>query len=355
MGSISRIKKRKEWLMHRIEKQIRRLSRKKKNHYSIGKTGMKRGIKNIPNILKLPSRFSLIENTVETVNFFSNVFDEINKSYLKSWIAFDMGDTEYVTPDAIMYLIAILRNSRKIKTLKIKCSGNIPNNKEAADLINRIGFYDYVKAISIPLKSRDVDRIQILEGYESNGQVTSTICDFVCEKLNSNSILSTKRLYPMLVELMTNVKQHAYGDKLGSMNPKWYIYVENHEEVIKFIFLDTGLGIPNTIRKNWIERIKDIFGKIIGEVDDASYMEAALKGEFRTETKQGYRGKGLPEIYNAILNEQSRLCELTLLSGHGMCMVENDQVIHKKYVDGSFDGTMFVWSYKKGEITDGRN
>lgn len=340
-------RKKKNWLIRHKNKRMRQLHRRKYNHYSLpkGKVKIVRKRK-VPYVLEVPKFFSLSNNIDETVDFFDGVFDIIKKCEKGNTLFFNLSNVEKVTPDAIMYLIAVICNAKLLNALRIHCSGNMPTNNEARDVFEKAGFYNFVKANSRIEKAKDTERIRIIRGDGVNGETTSTICDFVNSKINSSSVLPTKRLFSMLIEMMANVKQHAYKDSSGTMIPRWYIYVENCEKEIRFIFLDSGVGIPNTIRKNWKERIKDFWG---ADKDDPTYIEAALLGEFRTETKQGFRGKGLPEIYAAVTDVNNRIGNMTIISGHGRCDVCRNNVIHKEYISDEFDGSLFMWNFVKGE------
>ena len=150
---------------------------------------------------------------------------------------------------------------------------------------------------------------------------------------------------------MTNVKQHAYHSENGNMSSRWYVYAENCEKFVQLVFLDTGVGIPSTIRKNWSEKLKDgIKGLLGGDVDDPRYIEAAFNGEFRTETRQGNRGKGLPEIKEAIIALDSSLNNLKIVSGHGICTINKAGINGGQYIDTAFEGALFMWCFEKEGI-----
>ncbi len=343
---VTRRNKKKKWFDNRNKKRMRQLSRQKRERYSnpSGKTPKHKGS---PYFLRVPDDFSILNNASETIKFFSDVFEMINVCSIQDSIFFDMENTKNVTPDAIMYLIAVINNTRRVRTLKISCKGNIPLSPSARKLIESVGFYNYVKPLRTFAEPKDSERIKILHGEDPNGETTSQLCDFVNDKINSKSMLETKRLYPILVELMTNVRQHAYKGFAGTLQPRWYTYAENRDKDIRFVFLDTGQGIPNTVRKDWAERIRDLFGDVAGNSGDSDYIEAALKGDFRTETNQRFRGKGLPEVYNSVISSEGRLTELSIISGHGKCYVSCDGSIEKEYMDNPFEGTLFMWSFRK--------
>lgn len=337
-------KSKKQWLIRRQRKIMRRLSRKKKNHYkNPEKCSHKKRKKQCYN-LKAPKVFCIKENNEDSMEFFSLVFDTIKKCQKGEALFFDLSDIEIVEPGAIMYLIAVINNTRRIQMLNIKCSGNMPNDVQAKAQFERVGFYNYVNALKKTVETKDSERIRILHGKESNVEITSSICDFVNEKCGSSNLLLTKRLYPMLVELMTNVKQHAYHKDMGTMNPNWYVYVENHSRYLEFVFLDTGKGIPTTVRKNWAEKL---IGAIGLDKADTAYISAALRGKFRSETKEGHRGKGLPEIFNASINPDSRIKELVIVSGGGLCKVERAGNIKEQNTVKNIEGTLFSWKFEK--------
>lgn len=343
----------KEWKKRKQDKIMRQ--RRRRNKGKRIKAKIKQGTKTKRRIeykVVAPTYLSLVDNPEETTVFFKTVFEAINKSKRGQSIFFDLSSVTQVTVDAIMYLIAVINNSRVINQLEIVCRGNVPIDNDANSMFEDVGFYKYVRRI-IPSKknNKPVDRIKIAYGKESDGKITSSICDFVNGKINSTNNLPTKRLYPMLIELMTNVKHHAYNDKNGNMSARWYVYVEDGNDGIRFVFLDTGVGIPATIRKNWSERIRDGLKGIIGEdSDDSIYIEAALNGEFRTETKQENRGKGLPEIKNAVLSKDNRLADMKIFSGHGICTINRAGHVEKQYIETAFEGTLFMWCFEKEVI-----
>jgi len=346
-------KKKAERNKRRQDKIMRRLRRKNKRKRIKTKGKQDINIKRrAEHKVVSPGHLSLVDNSEETAFFFKMVFEAISKCKKGQSIFFDLSSVTTVTVDAIMYLIAVINNSRVIKQLDIICRGNVPTNMQASAMFEDVGFYNYVRRINSSKKrNKKDDRIKIVNGKEADGEITSSICDFVNEKIKSADNLATKRLYPMMVELMTNVKQHAYHDRNNNMSARWYAYAEDCKKNIKFVFLDTGVGIPATIRKNWSERIREgIKGIIGGDSDDPTYIEAALNGEFRTETKQEHRGKGLPEIKNAIISADNRLNDLKIVSGHGICTINRFGWIERQFLETAFEGTLFMWYFDKEAI-----
>lgn len=287
--------------------------------------------------VEAPVRFGMMDNIDETLQFFSNVRDTLKRLKVNDKIYFDLSKVEVVSADAIMYLIATIRNTKRINALRIRCSGNAPINPEARKKFEQSGFYDYVSS-SVKTNKTYADHIKIKAGKEAEPELAGEICDFV-HSLTSLDILGTKFLFSMIIELMTNTKQHAYNS-LSSMENNWYVYVENREESLKFVFLDTGVGIPKTIRTKFGEKIISILSN-----SDAYFIASALRGEFRSETRLEYRGKGLPEIYNRITS--AKIENFAIVSGQGKCVVDEFGNIVEIPLKNVFNGTLLSWNLKK--------
>ena len=145
----------------------------------------------------------------------------------------------------------------------------------------------------------------------------------------------------MCIELMLNTIQHAYNDSY-EYEKKWYIFADNKKsknETITFVFLDTGLGIPTTVSK----RICDKMKKIVFDTIDSNLLISALRGEFRSETKQKHRGKGLSGIYN--LAKLKNIKGLKIISNKAY--FNDNNLIN---LEKSFKGTLFYWEMNKEDF-----
>ena len=330
----------KKWQIAHAKKELRRRTKKNrlasrrcqaKNVYKKGKDD---------NICPLvaPKKLSLFEGQEDTLAFFKDAFNTICECRENRELWFDLSAVEVVTPDAIMYLIALIKNTRRLKEKHLKCSGNLPGNIEAKKAFEEAGFFDYVNRLDNTNSISGDNGLRISHGHESDGALAGSICDFV-HRSTETSRHETKRLFSMIIELMTNTKQHAYPDKHSMMNEHWYIFAENRENGVHFVFLDTGDGIPDTVRKSFTEIIRGWMVKS----DDAKMIASALRGEFRTETKQDYRGKGLPQIYNDSCD--GLIKNLNIISGNGKCVVDEDGRITEEVLNTEFMGTLFCWDF----------
>ena len=242
-------------------------------------------------VVHAPKILDLIHNRNESLDFFAEAISATKLCKKGQHIYFDLSSITVISVESVMYLIAILRNIKRIEAHNIICEGNSPQDYDARQLLINSGFYSYVYCKGLNPKAKGKESIRITEGKRADGVLAGQVCEFILQHSNKPRG-ATRRIYPLVVELMTNTRQHAYRNHFGTMEENWYIFAEDRKDYIQFVFLDTGAGIPYTIRKNFTERVAELFIR-----QDAMFIASALKGDFRTETKMEHRGKGMPEIY----------------------------------------------------------
>lgn len=335
--------KQKKWINAKSRKAMHRLSKRKKKK---SKRKRHKQYGNSDNFTKThylcaPTTLSLNDNEQETIDFFKRALDVGEQCSVKHRIYFDLKNVENITADAVMYIIAFINNFKRLKILNVYIEGNLPQNDNARFFLQDVGFYSYVKGLK-KIDLPNTNRFQISHGQIADGELVGKICDFINSIMGKTDLLCTKRLYPMIIELMTNTRQHAYNrnNKSSIMECNWYVFAENSDNCIKFIFLDTGVGIPETLSYNFPEKIANLFS---GQKRDASFISSALKGDFRTETRERNRGKGLPGIYRDSIN--GRITNMSIISGSGKCIIMSDGQIEEKNLSSHFEGTLFCWEY----------
>lgn len=293
-------------------------------------------------VLKAPENFSLMDNLEETLQYFHKVEEAIRKAHNGQTLFFDLSTILHASPDAFMYIIAILKNNQRLSMLHIPCAGNEPIAEEPRSVLHRAGFFNYVKSSRFHAQEKEEAHLRIYRGNRSDPLLAKKLCDFVHMRSNGSvDRVGTKRLYPMFIELMNNTKQHAFEENANVFSQgfyNWYTYAEDLGNRIRFVFLDTGRGIPATIRKKWYEKIPMMS-------NDASFISSALEGCFRTNTGLEHRGKGLPEIYENV--KSHAIDTLRIISCKGLCTIESTGEIIEKVLPCSFNGTMYIWTLKK--------
>ncbi len=298
-------------------------------------------------MLQAPRELSVFDATEMTLSFFEDVMDKIKHCKVKDVLYFDLSQIEVITPDAVMYLIAIINNTKKLRVFEITCEGNMPKSPSARAVFQDAGFFKFVYAPYSRKLNDSTKHMKIQNGTDADNLLAGSFCEFVHNNC-AKDYTDTKRLYPMIVELMTNTHQHAYNASSDSdgrleMNCNWYIFAQDIGSAIHFVFLDTGVGIPRTVARKFRETLSDYFNIIN---NDATYLESALKGDYtRSETKLTYRGKGLPGIYEDC--QSGQLYNLKIISCKAKCIVNSDTSISTQTINSYFEGTLFSWDIVK--------
>lgn len=261
-----------------------------------------------------PQKFSIMDHPIDTINYFNNILSTIdNKKHNKLTVNFILNAVNYITIDALMYMLAITKNTKKSHFTK----GSYPIDEKAKSIFVNSGFLNYVKSTKqiISENPNDNIRIKICNNSDENRNICKTINLLLMKKYNIER-KELRFLYDMLYEMMINTNEHAYNTKTFLQN-NWYLYVELHEEKIKFSFLDTGMGIPYTINKNFFDKLT-----FLGIKTDADLILSALNGQFKTSTKLNHRGKGLPKFTK--YNKNNKIMNFKIVSGKGKVTYDND-------------------------------
>ena len=333
----------KSWLKRRnLAKEKHRLKRKHKkfsyadnnSNGNSNPSGSRKSSSGKTQKFNAPSNFSLINNTEEVASYFEQVLKYTNqKNRITKNVFFDLGNITEVTADAIIYLLAVIGDLQTIGLAHKYFSGNLPTDPHAKTVFAQSGFLKYVRSDFQNPETFDKN-IQILSDNKYNQNVTKRVCDFVCDHFNCTRT-DTKLLYVLINEMMLNSYQHAYTDKRKQKN-SWYLFVQSEGQKIKFTFLDSGLGIPNTVKK----KLTDLFYV----KSDADIVFSALDGEFRTQTKQKFRGKGLPKIKDCLKSHSFE--NMQIITNAAYCRIQYD---HDRYITQKKDlnvpvlGTIFCW------------
>jgi len=283
--------------------------------------------------VQAPSNFSIIENAQEVIPFFDDILKFTNRTKDRTKIFFDMSNVINISADAIIYLIAIIKDLQSLGQGRHNFAGNLPTEKRCAEYIRQSGFFKYMESTAAVVPTTESKQIRIIsKSTYDQEDTTKKICDFVCSIANCDKT-KTKYLFVLLGEMMLNTVQHAYNDNKRLNN--WYVSAQSVGDKILFTFLDTGLGIPKTVRTRFTEKIFP---------NESAIVESALKGVFRTRTKKGYRGKGLPKMAECVKNNS--LEKLFVISSRAYCELKysnSKMIIDKKEQSRPIAGTVYYW------------
>lgn len=282
--------------------------------------------------ISAPEDFSIVNNINEMMDFFDEVYMHVIDG--RKRILLDLSRIKTLTPDALLYLLSLLEYyTQELKFKKI--SGNYPSEPNILKIFEESGFTKYVLADASHRKRSE--NILSIESHDLvQGKTAKKVVDFTKNKLKTFTPSHSRSLYATLIECMANVKNHAYSDKKRIHPPKWWL-IAHHDETenkIKFVFLDNGVGIPSTIHKKFDE----VFKKTLGFNNDSQLILSVLDGDFRTRTKQEWRGKGLPKIFEYF--QQKRIENLIIISNKGFIVANGRKTIT---FDRKFRGTLLSW------------
>ncbi|MDX9697625.1 MAG: hypothetical protein RBT49_17670 [Bacteroidales bacterium] len=344
-----------EWLLRKYARHIRHY----KNRYKDKTTYDKSSMAISDHRYNAPENLSICGNSGPTIGYFQKYIRHLknNKANFYDTLFFDVSNIKTLTIDALMYLLAIIKNfDYKIKyfkkskkeqskypkysELKIKkISGNLPNDPSIRTKFLMSGFLNYVSIPDKPVE-KAFDNVQIREGSLIDTSVAREITTFVIDAFEDDR-RNTKYIYNMLIELMSNTNNHAYEKEKQFIN-HWFIFArfDKNDEKIAITFLDTGEGIPRTVKKKLSEKVV---------YTDSQLIQASFDDSFnRSTTKFTHRGKGLPRIYDYCVKK--RIDSITVISQKGkvVLMSNGENKIYNLF--RPLTGTIYYWEIKKNNL-----
>lgn len=340
------------WLKQRMLKKFRyELQRKVKREQqrycnrNISKKKESNNKRTIDKVYTVPNQFSIIENPSKIIDFFNQIKNYIkrNKDRKNCILGFDLSGINRITIDAIMYLIAIMKNLQKSNNTKYDFCGNIPVNEDVRAFFKETGFFKFVHSRNMDIEQR-TNLLSIMSGVGHDTVITQKICDFIRDRTGC-TIVHTKYLFALLGELVENARTHAYfNTNSNKLANNWYVFVEGDiidKYKYKFTFLDTGHGIPYTVyRKNLIEK---------NFITDSDLVLSALDGKFKTRTQESNRGNGLPFIKNGV--KDGSIDNLHIITNKAYCILKDKcEHINKEALKDSLNGTIYYWEIDFREV-----
>jgi hypothetical protein len=334
--------------LRRSQKAMRELSKKKARKKVKGRSYRVKPIQFHGRVtINAPNNFSIVNNLDEMLIFYDNILKTAKN---KNALILEAKNIELITPDSILYLLSIFEYI-KAKYGKFPISGSFPVDPDCKRIFVQSGFPKYFHTRE-NISYDDSDILTIESSIEVEPLIAKKVVKFARDHLGEVRSKKSKRAYEIIIECMGNTFDHAYHSK--SPLPKWYLMAIYNSNInsVKFVFLDGGLGIPKTIRRNHLERLQQFITGVtrkflsIPAIDDSFLISSALNGEFRSRTEKGYRGKGLPKIKKCA--ETNEIHELKIISSFGSFDVATLTGVELKR---QFMGTLFSWSHvQSGEI-----
>lgn len=287
----------------------------------------------------IPEIFSFKNNPEETIVFLNKLIKRIEKKILRQKFFINAYKVKEVTTEALIYIIAVIYNIKANRPLQYSFRGNLPLARKPKEVFEKSGYLNFFRIRRLMMPDC-VEYVQIKSGKDVDTNMAAEICDFVNNKLGTDNSF-TKILYSTLIELMSNTAKHAYNEH-NKMARCWYIYAICDDDKVSISFVDTGDGIPKTVKRKFLE-------KVSLAVTDSDLIYSAFTEKGRSETGLPNRGRGLPQI-NKYVGEQ-KLKDFFIVSGAGGCRYNKASGFLEKsnYCEAIF-GTIFQFSiYKEGK------
>ena len=281
----------------------------------------------------------LFANAEATLTFFGDVLEPVNR---RRAVFMDLSRVQSISTSAIMCILSALESARA-KGKRARITGNYPEDADCNQILIDAGFYGFVYTDGQLPKARSNDELYAIQsGEQVEPEKAEDVKTFVVDRLGLSPQASEARsVYETLIECMANTKNHAYeGGDYGKR--KWWLMAhhDRREGIVFLTFLDNGQGIPATVRRNAEDLVRRLVSTVAGRIDPV-LIDSAMKGESRTSTRLGHRGKGLRSIYENV--QEGRFALLQVLSQYGVvdCLTGE-----RRELGGPFKGTILCWSVR---------
>ncbi|WP_446830175.1 ATP-binding protein [Candidatus Foliamicus sp.] len=161
-------------------------------------------------------------------------------------------------------------------------------------LLNEMGFFDLLEVVGhgLPDASNkgDTQYVKFRSGRKVDGKAIDRLRSKDLEPI-AGELPNPVRLYNAVTEAMTNVVQHAYQHQ-NRRAASWWLSASHDADGVTIMIYDQGSGIPETLPRNYGERLKErILGKSL--LRDHAKMIKEAHELSRTRTDQPHRGHGL--------------------------------------------------------------
>ena len=270
-------------------------------------------------------------------------------------VKLDFSPVRKIFPGGMLLLLAALSQLADLYAGKILA--RCPPNSLSAQLLNHFGLAKKLK-VSLHLSRpthHSVLAWSFLTGTQAAGVQVTELLDRYRE---GTTAAIPEGLFAVLTEGLTNVRQHAYKDlpQVQESWRKWWLFARYEEPKpgsegsLYIAIYDIGAGIPATMRnklqkKEIVVDLLDKSGKLLSLSDgvmlDKKLMFEAVEHR-RSQTGEGHRGNGLPEMKEFAASNQGG--RLHIISGRVQYSIVRGNA--EGQVQGHKDelpGTLLLW------------
>ncbi|RSN83392.1 hypothetical protein EA770_07300 [Acinetobacter baumannii] len=276
----------------------------------------------------------------------------------------DFSDTKKMYADGTLYFLAEL-DSLIILNKDISFKIIFSNEKIVNQVLEQTGILNLLNK-KMKFEDEEFDDTVKYWNYASGHNSEIDSADSMLDDFDKILASTTSRdVFTVLTEALTNCHQHAYVEKRFPSAPKsikkWWLFSEIREDKLTVCVCDLGVGIPNSLKvnspdvqQNWFQVLKDFLAmhKVKNDFDGAA-IKAAIEIS-NTRTNLPNRGKGLNQIINKVNTISDQKVSVAIYSNKGSYIINRGLVTDLEktgIVDGisipykeSLEGTLIVWS-----------
>lgn len=298
------------------------------------KKSIQRRIKRTQNrsqTIQIPRIFSLATGRDEVLSFFHSL-KKIEKEKGR-FLFFDFSKVREINHGAITILLSFIGwlNDRGFHA-----SGNDPIDQQIKEQFEKSGFLNFFKKIGTRNYEKGENTIVAVGETKTNAELSAKLIRKSTKTVWGEEGKNVK-VQGMLIELMANTINHAYLGKIFQKG--WYFSVDHNKEqnIVKFCFVDNGLGILSTINKKFKDKILGLLN-----ADQSNLIKRAFEGEFGSRTRISNRGRGLKAIKKVY--DAGFIKSLKVITNDVFYDFENNSV---EALNESFEGTFYFWQIDK--------
>jgi len=277
--------------------------------------------------IEAPRMFSLVHNAEEVLEFFTHASKLLNSGVN---IAMDFRAIQQLTPDAIAFLVASIRDRKFTHGMSVV--GNEPDDPALRQMWDDSGFHSHVQSRL---------RISAARGrFARKGSVQVSSPDAkALVRFATTCLYGAPRKWPTvqrtLVECMTNTRAHAAGRKHSRRS--WWGSVHVDNGIARFSFVDRGIGI---FKSPLLTRRRH-FLRGMGLLSNESILQGLLAGKIPSSTGRKNRGKGFPNMYKDLTApDRDTIEKLVIISNDVFADVANSKF---RTIHPPFPGTFIYW------------
>lgn len=262
-------------------------------------------------------------------------------------IVLDFNSTEVILPAAMILLVAELDRAKRIFKEQFSVTFSNVRNITVKQLLVQIGLYELCGLKPPKLNSSDfVDNVRhwrfatAERADEDTNDAFAAIEGRICSNLR-------RGMWRGVSEAIINSVQHAYAAPRGVPGPRmnhkrWWMFSQEKDGELTVVVCDLGIGIPRSLPLNWEQSVlRSLMSAFTDTGPDVAAVRAALKVG-NTSTGKKHRGKGLPQIWNAVKSDKNSA--ILLHSNRARLHWSGQRGTEEaKEFPGSIFGTVIMW------------